>query len=144
MRRTFQGDDQVEALSELVARLLERQPRALARAISHVERGGPERRELVGRVYPETGGAEIVGVTGPPGAGKSTLVDRLARLFRGEGHTVGILAVDPTSPFSGGAILGDRIRMQELYVDLPPGTYRAWCPIDDHAGEGLEATFVVE
>ena len=86
-----------------------------------MERGGAERRELVGRLFARTGRAEIVGVTGPPGAGKSTLVDRLARRYRAEGHTVGILAVDPTSPFTGGAILGDRIRMQELYVD--PGVF---------------------
>ena len=73
------------------------------------------------RVYPETGRARVVGITGPPGAGKSTLVDRLARLCRKRGETVGILAVDPTSPFTGGAILGDRIRMQTLYTD--PGVF---------------------
>jgi GTPase len=109
------------ALDDLVARLLERRPRAVARAISVVEDGGEGQRKLIGSVYSHTGQARIVGVTGPPGAGKSTLVDRLARLLRKRGETVGILAVDPTSPFTGGALLGDRIRMQSLYTD--PGVF---------------------
>ncbi len=104
-------------LDELVARLMERQPRALGRAVSLVEDGGDAARQLVARVYGHTGRARVVGVTGPPGAGKSTLVDRLARHCRGRGETVGILAVDPTSPFTGGALLGDRIRMQSHYTD---------------------------
>ncbi|HEX6202367.1 MAG TPA: methylmalonyl Co-A mutase-associated GTPase MeaB, partial [Thermoanaerobaculia bacterium] len=104
-------------LDELVAGVRARRPRALARAISQVETGGPLREELIRRLYPHTGVARVVGATGPPGAGKSTLVDRLARRLRAAGHTVGILAVDPTSPFSGGAILGDRIRMQSHYLD---------------------------
>jgi LAO/AO transport system kinase len=108
-------------LDELVPRLLQRQPRALGRAISILEDGGAVQRELIRRVYPATGKAKVVGVTGPPGAGKSTLVDRLARLCRKRGETVGILAVDPTSPFTGGALLGDRIRMQTLYTD--PGVF---------------------
>jgi LAO/AO transport system kinase len=108
-------------LDDLVPRLLERQPRAVARAISVVEDGGEGQRELVRRIYPHTGKARVVGVTGPPGAGKSTLVDRLARLCRKRGETVGILAVDPTSPYTGGALLGDRIRMQSLYTD--PGVF---------------------
>jgi LAO/AO transport system kinase len=108
-------------LDELVPQLLERRPRALARAISLAEDGGPAQRELVRRVYPRTGRARVLGVTGPPGAGKSTLVDRLARLCRKRGETVGILAVDPTSPYTGGALLGDRIRMQTLYTD--PGVF---------------------
>ncbi len=81
----------------------------------------PGARELIGRIFPRTGRARVVGVTGPPGAGKSTLVDRLARRCRQRGDTVGILAVDPTSPFTGGALLGDRIRMQSLYTD--PGVF---------------------
>jgi LAO/AO transport system kinase len=114
-------------LDELVERLLERQPRALGRAISLLENGGrglaagAPVRELIGRIYQRTGRARVVGVTGPPGAGKSTLVDRLARRCRQRGDTVGILAVDPTSPFTGGALLGDRIRMQSLYTD--PGAF---------------------
>jgi len=101
----------------LAADVLERKPRALGRAISMLENDAEGRKELVHRLYRETGRARIVGVTGPPGAGKSTLVDRLARLARERGDTVGILAVDPTSPFSGGAILGDRVRMQAHYTD---------------------------
>ncbi|HEX7184472.1 MAG TPA: methylmalonyl Co-A mutase-associated GTPase MeaB [Thermoanaerobaculia bacterium] len=108
-------------LDGLVSGLLARQPRAVGRAISRVEDGGEAQRELIRRVYPHTGKARVVGVTGPPGAGKSTLVDRLARLCRGRGETVGILAVDPTSPYTGGALLGDRIRMQTLYTD--PGVF---------------------
>ena len=108
-------------LDDLVPRLLQRGPRAVARAISIVEDGGEGQRELVGRIYSHTGRARIIGITGPPGAGKSTLVDRLARLLRKRGETVGVLAVDPTSPFTGGALLGDRIRMQSLYTD--PGVF---------------------
>jgi LAO/AO transport system kinase len=109
------------ALDELVEQVRARKPRALARAISQVEGGGDARRELIRRLYPATGGARVVGVTGPPGAGKSTLVDRIARVLRERGDTVGILAVDPTSPYTGGALLGDRIRMQSLYLD--PGVF---------------------
>ncbi|HEX2645010.1 MAG TPA: methylmalonyl Co-A mutase-associated GTPase MeaB, partial [Thermoanaerobaculia bacterium] len=108
-------------LDALIPRVLERNARALGRAISLLEDGGPAQRELVHRVYGRTGNARVVGVTGPPGAGKSTLVDRLARLCRARGETVAILAVDPTSPFTGGALLGDRIRMQTLYTD--PGVF---------------------
>ncbi len=101
----------------LVERLLSRDPRALARAISIVENELPEAATLVGRVYPHSGRAYLVGVTGPPGAGKSTLVDRLTSELRATGGTVGVIAVDPTSPYSGGAILGDRVRMQSHAED---------------------------
>ena len=104
-------------LDDLVARLRTRLPRAVARAISIVERGGAPAAELLSRVFPLTGRARVVGITGPPGAGKSTLVDRLAQECRRRGETVGILCVDPTSPFTGGALLGDRIRMQGLATD---------------------------
>jgi LAO/AO transport system kinase len=87
-------------------------PRAIARAISLIEDESPEGAELVRRIFPQTGRAYLIGITGPPGAGKSTLVDRLTAAIRATGKTVGVVAVDPTSPFSGGAILGDRVRMQ--------------------------------
>jgi LAO/AO transport system kinase len=95
--------------------------RSLARAISVVENRSPGWSELLKSLFPHTGKARVIGLTGPPGAGKSTLVDHMARHFRKDGHTVGIIAVDPTSPYTGGAILGDRIRMQEHFSD--PGIY---------------------
>ena len=96
-------------------------PRAVARAISWMENGHPEARALMAALWPHLGRALVVGLTGSPGAGKSTLTDQLARTLRAEGQRVGILAVDPTSPFSGGAILGDRIRMQRIAAD--PGIF---------------------
>jgi len=99
------------ASGALADRVIGRDPRAIARAITLVENEDPRAAALVARVYPRTGRAYLVGVTGPPGAGKSTLVDRLTSEFRRRGATVGVLAIDPTSPFTGGAILGDRVRM---------------------------------
>ncbi len=90
---------------------------AAARLISLVEDGAPEGYAILRRLHPRTGRAYVVGITGPPGAGKSTLVDTLTKALRRQGRTVGIVAVDPTSPFSGGAILGDRIRMQDHSTD---------------------------
>ena len=87
--------------------------RALARAISVVENEGPRAAALIAALHPHTGRSTIVGLTGPPGAGKSTLADRLAVEWRARGRRVGIIAVDPTSPFTGGALLGDRVRMQQ-------------------------------
>lgn len=104
-------------VAALVAGVRERRVRRLAQAITLVESREPERRELIAALYGSVGNARVIGVTGPPGAGKSTLVDRLAGKLRQNGETVGILAIDPTSPFSGGAILGDRIRMQSHYTD---------------------------
>ncbi|MBZ5491230.1 MAG: methylmalonyl Co-A mutase-associated GTPase MeaB [Acidobacteriia bacterium] len=95
--------------------------RALARAISTIEDNRPESRALLKALFNFTGRARVIGLTGAPGAGKSTLVDQLAREYRKQEHTVGILAVDPTSPYTGGAILGDRIRMQSHHAD--PGIY---------------------
>jgi LAO/AO transport system kinase len=95
--------------------------RALARAISTVENHAPGWSELLKALFAHSGRARVIGMTGAPGAGKSTLVDHLARLYRRQKRTVGIVAVDPTSPYTGGAILGDRIRMQEHFSD--PGIY---------------------
>ncbi|HEU5012300.1 MAG TPA: methylmalonyl Co-A mutase-associated GTPase MeaB [Roseiflexaceae bacterium] len=103
--------------SEIAQHLLAGNRRALARAITRVETGGPAAQALMSAIYTHTGRAHVVGVTGAPGAGKSTLVNALALHWRQTGHTVGIVAVDPTSPFTGGAILGDRIRMQPLGGD---------------------------
>ena len=95
--------------------------RALARAISTVENRDPGWSELLKSLFPHTGHARVIGLTGAPGAGKSTLVDQLAKHYRKENRSVGIVAVDPTSPYTGGAILGDRIRMQDHFAD--PGIY---------------------
>lgn len=106
--------DTVEGLLEGFRR---GEARALARMISKLENEDPERDELIKNIYAMTGKANILGVTGSPGAGKSSLVDRMTTSLRSRGDTVGIVAVDPTSPFSGGALLGDRIRMQEHATD---------------------------
>jgi len=101
----------------LVDRVAAGETNAVARAISKVEDGAADVAELMKQLFPRTGRALIVGITGAPGAGKSTLVDKLAAFYRRQGDRVGIIAVDPTSPFTGGAILGDRIRMQTLSLD---------------------------
>jgi LAO/AO transport system kinase len=87
-------------------------PRALARAMTLIENDAPEAAAIVRQLFPQTGRAYLIGLTGPPGAGKSTLVDQLVRHLRAAGQTIGVIAVDPTSPYTGGAILGDRVRMQ--------------------------------
>lgn len=104
-------------ITSLTESLLAGRYRALAKAISLVERDDPEADRLLAEIYPATGKARIVGITGSPGAGKSTLVAALAKHYRRQEKRVGIVAVDPTSPFTGGAILGDRIRMADLYTD---------------------------
>jgi LAO/AO transport system kinase len=105
----------------LVDRMLAGDRTALARLMTLVEGRAPAVPEIMSRIYARTGGAHVIGVTGPPGAGKSTLVDRLAAHLRTRGRRVGIVAVDPSSPFSGGAVLGDRIRMQAHFLD--PGVF---------------------
>src|ERR1051326_8149395 len=110
-----------EATCEWVNRIRAGDVRALARALSEVENGGSRSEELLRALFPFSGAAFRVGITGSPGAGKSSLVDRLAGQLRVEGKTVGIIGVDPTSPYSGGAILGDRIRMLRHHAD--PGVF---------------------
>ncbi|MDQ3817716.1 MAG: methylmalonyl Co-A mutase-associated GTPase MeaB [Acidobacteriota bacterium] len=104
-------------MTALIDRIVAGDARAVARAISKVEDGARDAAELMKAVFPRTGRATVIGITGAPGAGKSTLVDKLALSYRESGERVGIVAVDPSSPFSGGAILGDRIRMQTLGLD---------------------------
>ena len=101
----------------LGARVLAGDPRAIARAISLIDDHHPAAAALIRTLFPHTGRATLVGVTGPPGAGKSTLVDRLVTDARAAGETIGVIAVDPTSPFTGGSILGDRLRMQSHAAD---------------------------
>ncbi len=100
-----------------ISQIIDGNIRDIARAITDVENGGSEAAELMKAIFPSTGNAEIIGITGSPGAGKSSLVDKLALLYKDKGERVGIVCVDPSSPFSGGAILGDRIRMATLGLD---------------------------
>lgn len=102
-------------------RLLKGDRRALARAITLVEDDDPQARAIIRAIYPHTGRAHVIGITGAPGYGKSTLVNAIARVYRQRGLTVGVVAVDPTSPFTGGALLGDRVRMRDLAGD--PGVF---------------------
>ena len=106
---------------DLVKEVLKGNARAVAKAISLVENNGKNTQEMMKKIFPYTGKSVIVGVTGSPGSGKSTLVDQMVEYLRKDKSKIGIIAVDPTSPFSGGAILGDRIRMQAHFND--PGVF---------------------
>jgi len=123
----------VNDAKSIAEHLLRGERRALARLISWAENGDPRFPEALGRIYGRVGTAWRTGVTGPPGAGKSTFVNEVARLLRDAGRTVGILAIDPSSPFSGGALLGDRIRMEDRTAD--PGVYiRSMASRASHGG----------
>ena len=121
----------------LVAAAREGDPRAVARLISLVENGDELLPEVAAALAPHTGQARVVGLTGSPGVGKSTTTNELVRALRAQGHRVGVLAVDPSSPFTGGAILGDRVRMQDHATDA--GVYIRSMSSRGHLG-GLAAT----
>ena len=122
---------------ELLPSVLAGDQRALARLITVVENNRPQARATLAAAFPHTGHAHIIGVTGAPGTGKSTLVNELAKVLRERDRTVGVIAVDPTSPFSGGAILGDRVRMRDLAGD--PGVFIRSLASRGHLG-GLAQT----
>ena len=123
---------------ELVTGVLAGDRRALARSISLVEDGEPEGAEIVRRIYPSTGRAASIGVTGPPGVGKSSLVSALVGHARGLGRSVGVVSVDPSSPFTQGALLGDRIRLADHFLD--PDVYIRSMGTRGHLGGLAEAT----
>ncbi len=107
----------MDTITKLTDGVLEGDRRSLARLITLIENGHPESSEALKKLYPHTGRAHVIGITGPPGSGKSTIINQLIKHWRGKGSRVGVLAYDPSSPFSGGAILGDRIRMLEPTLD---------------------------
>ncbi|HXV95055.1 MAG TPA: methylmalonyl Co-A mutase-associated GTPase MeaB [Gaiellaceae bacterium] len=126
------------SLAELVDGVRGGDRRALARAITLVENGDPLAYELIRTLYPETGRGYAIGVTGPPGVGKSSLISALVRLVRGEGRSVGVISVDPSSPFTKGALLGDRIRLADHFLD--PEVFIRSMGTRGHLGGLAEAT----
>jgi LAO/AO transport system kinase len=116
-----QPETRVVEDNALVERLLSGDRRALARVISKIERGDPQTHGIVSEIYAKTGSALSVGFTGPPGVGKSSIMAKLIELYREEDRRVGVVSVDPSSPFSKGAILGDRIRLSDHFLD--PGVF---------------------
>lgn len=123
---------------DLSQRLLEGDKRAAARLISMVENKVPEAFSILKNLYSHTGNAYVIGITGPPGAGKSTLTDKLVKGLRNQGKKIGVIAVDPTSPFTGGSILGDRIRMSDISTD--PNVFIRSMGTRGHLGGLAEAT----
>ncbi len=123
---------------EIIEKVLKADVRAIAKTISLIENNSSQTQSILKKLYSHTGNAFILGVTGPPGAGKSTLVDKLAEIIRQQDKTIGIIAIDPTSPFSGGAILGDRIRMQRHSTD--PGIFIRSMATRGHLGGLSRAT----
>jgi LAO/AO transport system kinase len=132
------ADSAVHVAGTLAERVLAGESRAIARAISLVENEDPAGADVIRAIFARTGRAYLVGITGPPGAGKSTLVDRLTAAIRAREQTVGVVAVDPTSPFTGGAVLGDRVRMQAHASD--PGVFIRSMATRGHLGGLARAT----
>lgn len=128
-----------DPVPSLVNALLKGDKRAAAKLISLVEDDEPQATDALARIHPHTGRANVIGFTGPPGVGKSSLINRLVRTYAGRGRKVGVVAVDPTSPYTGGAVLGDRIRMADTGVD--PGVFIRSMATRGHAGGLALATF---
>jgi len=131
----------ITAPESLLARAMDGDKRSIARLLTVVENGEPGAADVLRALYPKTGRAQVLGITGPPGGGKSTLVARLAGVYRKTHDRVGIVAVDPSSPFTGGAILGDRIRMRERFLD--EGLFIRSMASRGHAGGLARATLSV-
>ena len=128
----------MQEIDKLVNESLKGEKLSTARLISLVERGNEQAPYILKKIFPHSGKAYYIGVTGPPGAGKSTTVDRLIALFCKNNYSVGVIAVDPSSPFTGGALLGDRIRMQDRATD--PGVFIRSMGTRGHMGGLARAT----